>query len=186
MISYSELKKGVKIILDKQPYEILEANPMKKAQRRPVIQSKLKNLVSGGVVNRNFHQGESFKEADLSEFSVKFLYSNRDRYFFCEEKNPGKRFDLGSEQLGNQAKYLKSDQVVKAMVFDENVINISLPIKIQLKVVEAPPGIRGDRAQGGTKIVVLETNAKIAVPLFIESGDTIEINTQSDEYVKRV
>lgn len=186
MISYSELKKGIRIILDKQPYEILEANPRKKAQRRPIIQSKLKNLVTGSTINRNFHQGESFEEADLSEFSVKFLYSNRDRYFFCEEKNPGKRFDLGLEQLGLRAKYLKSNQIVKAMVFNEKVINISLPIKVQLKVVEAPPGIRGDRAQGGTKTVVLETGAKIAVPLFIKSGDTIEINTESDEYAKRV
>ncbi len=186
MISYSELKKGVRIILDKQPYEILEASPMKKAQRRPVVQSKLKNLVTGSVVNKNFHQGESFKEADLSEFSVKFLYSNRERYFFCEEKNPSKRFDLGSEQLRVQAKYLKPNQIVKAMVFNEKVINISLPIKVQLKVIEAPPGIKGDRAQGGTKTVVLETGAKIAVPLFIKSGDTIEINTESDEYVKRV
>jgi len=186
MISYSELKKGVRIILDKQPYEILEASPMKKAQRRPVIQSKLKNLVTGSVINRNFHQGESFEEAELSEFSVKFLYFSRDRYFFCEEKNPSKRFNLDSEQLGTQTKYLKPNQVVRAMVFDEKVINISLPIKVQLKVIEAPPGIKGDRAQGGTKTVVLETGAKLAVPLFIKSGDTIEINTENDEYVKRV
>ena len=193
MLTHTNLKKGVRIILDKEPYEVLEASPMKKAQRRPVIQTKIKNLITGNVFERNFHQGDTFEEAELSKLKAKFLYSHRDQYFFCEEnglpeghKGVPKRFDLNSEQLGVQAKFLKPNLIVEILIFNEKVINISLPIKIQLKVTEAPPGVKGDRAQGGTKIVTLETGAKINAPLFIEEGDVIEINTETEQYTKRI
>jgi len=186
MLTHTDLKKGIRIILDKEPYEILEASPMKKAQRRPVIQSKIKNLVTGNVFDRNFHQGDTFEEAELTNLKAKFLYSHRDRYFFSEDKNPSKRFDLSSGQLGVQAKFLKPNLIIEALIFDKKVINISLPIKIQLKVTEAPPGIKGDRAQGGTKIITLETGAKINTPLFIEEGDIIEINTETEQYARRI
>lgn len=186
MLSHSELKKGVKIILDGEPYEVLESSPMKKAQRRVVIQTRIKSLVTGNVLNRNFHQGEAFEEAELQKFNAKFLYFHRGRYFFCKEDDPSKRFDLGAEQVGPQAQFLKPNQTAGAITFDEKIINISLPIKIELRVTEAPPGIKGDRAQGGTKIALLETGAKVAVPLFIEEGDTIEVNTETGEYVRRI
>ncbi len=185
MLTHTDLKKGVRIILDKEPYEVLEASPMKKAQRRPVIQSKIKNLITGNVFDRNFHQGETFEEAELINLKAKFLYSHRERYFFCEEKTPSKRFDLSLEQIGTQVKFLKPNLIVEALIFDKKIINISLPIKIQLKVIEAPPGIKGDRAQGGTKIVTLETGAKVNAPLFIKEGDIIELNTQTEQYAKR-
>ncbi|PIU98173.1 elongation factor P [Candidatus Wolfebacteria bacterium CG03_land_8_20_14_0_80_40_12] len=186
MLSHTDLKKGVRIILDKEPYEVLEARPMKKAQRRPVIQSRVKNLITGSVFEQNFQQGDVFEEAELLKLKAKFLYIRRDRYFFCEENNPSKRFDLNSEQLGVQTKFLKANQIVEALIFNEKVINISIPIKTQLKVTEAPPGIKGDRAQGGTKIATLETGVQVAVPLFVATGDTIEINTETGEYVRRV
>ncbi|MFH1841550.1 MAG: elongation factor P [Candidatus Nealsonbacteria bacterium] len=186
MLSHSELKKGVQIILDGEPYEVLSSNQMKKAQRRVVIQTKIKNLITGNVFDRNFHQGETFEEAELLKLKAKFIYSHRDRYFFYEEKDPSKRFDLGNEQIGNIAKFLKPNQEVETIIFDEKIISVSLPIKINLKVKEAPPGVKGDRAQGGTKTAILETGAKIAVPLFIEENDVIEINTETGEYVCRV
>ena len=186
MLSHSDLKKGVRIILDGQPYEILETNFMKKAQRRPVVQSKIKNLVTGNVVSRNFQQGEVFEEAELEKIKAKFIYQHRERFFFCQEENPSKRFDLSAEQIGSQAKFLKRDEAVEVLLFNNETISVILPIKIQLKVKEAPPGIRGDRAQGGNKIVTLETGAKINVPLFIEEGDTVEINSQTEEYVRRI
>jgi len=186
MLSHSELKKGVKIILEGDPYEVLQAQPLKKAQRRVIVQTKVRNLVTGNVFSRNFHQGETFEEAELEKFKAKFLYSHRGRYFFCKEDMPSERFDLSEEQIGSQARFLKPNQVVEADVFEDKIINVSLPIKIQLKVTEAPPGIKGDRAQGGTKIVTLETGAKIACPLFIEKGNTIEVNTETGEYVRRI
>lgn len=186
MITHNELKKGIKIILEGEPYEILEAKPLKKAQRRVVIQAKIKNLISGAVFSKNFHQGDTFKEAELSKFKAKFLYSHRGRYFFCPEDNPSKRFDLTEEQIGNCAKFLKPGQIVEGLTFENKIINISLPIKIQLKVKEAPPGFQGSRSQPGLKTVILETGAKINVPLFIEEGDIIEINTESGEYTRRI
>lgn len=186
MLSHTDLKKGVMIILDKEPYEVLEARPLKKAQDQPVIQSKVKNLLTGNVVNQNFHQGDVFEEAELLKFKAKFLYSHRNRYFFCSENNHSKRFDLDSEQIGFRAKFLRPNLIVETLVFDEKIINISLPIKIQLKVTEAPPGIKGNRVQGGTKIVTLESGVKLNTPLFIEEGDIIEVNTETGEYAKRI
>lgn len=186
MLSHSDLKKGLRIILDGQPYEILETNFMKKAQRRPVIQTKIKNLVTGSVFARNFQQGDLFEEASLEKIRAEFVYEHRGRFFFCRENDPAKRFDLTAEQIGPRAKFLKQNQGVEVLLFNGKIINISLPIKIRLKVSEAPPGVRGDRAQGGNKIVTLETGAKINAPLFIESGDTVEVNTETEEYVRRI
>lgn len=186
MISHNELKKGTDFILDGQPYEVLESFPVKMQQRRAVIQTRIKNLITGAVIEKNFHQGDMFEEADLEKKEIKFLYNHRDKYVFCESKNPGKRFELAKEQIGELSKYLKSNEILDGLEFDGKIINVSLPIKVRLKVVSAPPGVVGDRAQGGTKIVKLETGAEINAPLFIKEGDIIEINTQTNQYSKRV
>jgi len=172
--------------LDGEPYEILETQPMKKAQRRVVIQSKIKNLITANVLSRNFHQGDVFEEAEVVKIDVKFLYSHREKYVFCETANPSMRFELTESQIGEQSRFLKPNQILEGVIFNEKVINVFLPIKIQLKVIEAPPGFQGERAQPGTKTVTLETNAKINAPLFIKEGDIIEVNTESGEYVRRV
>jgi elongation factor P len=186
MLTHNDLKKGVMAVIDGEPYEIMESQSVKMAQRRPVIQSKIKNLITGRTIERNFQQGDVFEEAELEKFEVKFLYSHKERYFFCEKDNPGKRFDLSQEQVGSGAKFLKPNQIVESITFQDRIIRISLPIKIQLKVVEAPPGVLGDRAQGGTKAVVLESGAQINAPLFVEEGDILEINTDNGEYTRRV
>lgn len=186
MLTYSDLKKGIQIIIDGQPYEILETRLMKKARGQAVLQTKIKNLITGHLFSRNFQSGESFEEAEISKFKAKFLYSHRGRYFFSEKENPSKRFDLGVEKIGEKAKFLKPGQIVEGLIFKEKIINISLPIKVQLKVIEAPPTIKGERAQAGTKQVTLETGTPINVPPFIEEGDIIEVNTETGEYVKRI
>lgn len=186
MLTHTDLKKGVRFILDGQPCEVMEANTMKKAQRRPVVQTKIKNLITGNVLEKNIQQGEVFEEAELLKLKAKFLYFHRERYFFCEEQNPSKRFDLSLGQIGEQAKFLKADQPIETIIFEEKIISILLPIKVQLKVAEAPPGVQGDRAQGGTKAVILETGATANVPLFVEEGDIIEINTETGEYARRI
>lgn len=185
MLDHTGLRKGAQFILDGDPYEVLESSPMKKAQRRVVIQTKIKNLLTGSVFDRNFHQGETFEEAELIKFEAKFLYSHKDRYFFCDTKAASKRFDLGEDIIGNSGRFLKQNQIVDGISFQEKIINIILPVKVQLRVKDAPPGVKGDRAQGGTKAVVLETGATINVPLFIQTDDIVEINTESGEYVRR-
>ncbi|MFH1780738.1 MAG: elongation factor P [Candidatus Nealsonbacteria bacterium] len=186
MLSSGDLRKGVRILIDGEPYEVLDSNPMKKAQRRVVMQTKLKSLLTGNALERNFHQGENFEEAELSKLQSKFLYTHRGLYIFCEEKNSSKRFELNEELLGTRAKFLKPDELVDAIIFNEKVISVSLPIKLSLKVTEAPPGVKGDSAQGGTKIVTLETGAQVSVPLFVEEGDIIEVNTETGEYTRRI
>jgi elongation factor P len=185
MLSHSDLRKGVRILIDGEPYEVLEASPMKKAQRQVTIQTKMKNLLTGSAMEKTFHQGDVFDEAELIKFSAKFLYGHRDNYFFCEEKNPSKRFELDAEKMGTAGKFLKSNQVVDAFIFNEKIIGISLPVKVTLKVTETPPGLKGDRAQAGNKVATLESGAQVNVPLFIDEGDTIEINTETSEYVRR-
>jgi len=186
MIDHTELRKGVRILIDGQPYEILESMPLKKAQRRVVIQTKIKNLLNGNFFDRNFHQGDTFEEAELNKFQAKFIYYHKDKFIFCEENNPSKRFELTQEQIGPASRFLKPNQIVEAITFKDKVINISLPIKISLKVIQAPPGIKRERAQAGTKPVTLETGLEINAPLFIEEGDFVEINTEKGEYVRRL
>lgn len=186
MINYSELKRGLKIVLDNQPYEIIEFSPMFKGRGSSVARTKLKNLITNNVVAKTFHPSETFEEAETTKIPIKFLYSHRDKFFFCEENNPKKRFELTKEKIGQQSKFLKQNQIVEGIVFKDKIINISLLIKIALKVTEAPPGIRGNRAEAGTKTITLETGAKINTPLFIKEGDIIEINTETGEYVRRL
>ena len=186
MLSHNDLRKGVRFLMDGQPYEVLEFFPVKMQQRRSVVQSRIKNLLSGAVIERNFHQGDVFEEADIEKKSIKFLYSHRDKFVFCEESNPGNRFELAEALLGGNAKILKPNEVLDGLSWNGKIINVSLPIKVQLKVVEAAPGLKGDRAQSGTKSVKVETGAEINVPLFIKEGDIVEINTDTNEYVRRV
>lgn len=186
MLTHTDLKKGVRFIFEGQPWEVLEAQLLKMAQRRPVIQSKIKNLINGTVKEKNFQQGDIFSEAELEKKNIKFLYSNKGQYFFCEEKDPSKRFSFTDEQIGKQAKFFKPNSLVEGILFDDKIINISAPIKVQLKIKESPPGVKGDRAQGGTKSAILESGAEIQVPLFLEEGDVIEINTETGQYVKRI
>ena len=186
MLNYSELKKGVKIILDNQPHEIIEASSMFKGRGTSVLRAKIKNLINGNLVSKTFHPADSFEEAEIEKLKTKFLYSYRDKFIFCEEDTPTKRFELFQKQIGQQANFLKPNQIIDVIMFDEKIVNISLPIKITLKVTEAPPGIRGNRAEAGTKVITLETGAKINAPLFVKEGDIIEVNTETGEYVRRV
>ena len=186
MINYFGLKKGVQFIMDGLPYEITESQPVGKAQDVFIIKAKIKNLITGKISDRSFHQDARFDEAELEKIDVKFVYANRGKYIFCETANPGKRFELTEEQLGSSTKFIKANQTIEGIKFEDKIINISLPIKVQLKVTEAAPGVKGDRAQGGTKMVTLETGVQINVPLFVEEGDIVEVNTETGEYSKRV
>jgi len=185
-ISYSELKKGLKIILNNQPYEIIEASSMFKARGHSVVQAKLKNLITNETTSQTFRPSDSFEETEIIKEEAEFLYSHRNKYFFSFKKTPSKRFDLSKKQIGSAEKFLKPGQIVEALIFKHDIINISLPVKISLKVTESPPGVQGDRSQAGTKTVVLETKAEINAPLFIKQGDIIEINTEKEEYVRRI
>ncbi len=197
MLNYNDLKPGTVFILEGQPYEVLEYNFLRKQQNKPVAQTKIKNLISGKVTSYTAHSNETFNEAEINYKKVKFLYGHPDRkssisngtsrskFVFSELDNPAKRFELDESQVDDVKKFLKPNNFAEAMEFEGKIINIILPIKMDFKVIEAPPGIKGDTAQGGVKAVKIETGATINVPLFIEQGDIIRINTRSGEYVER-
>ena len=185
MLTHTDLKKGTQFIYEGQPWEVVDSLLVKMAQRRPVIQTKIRNLIDGRFQEKNFQQGDVFDEANLEKKEIKFLYQNRGEYWFCEANDPAKRFSFTEDFIGAAGKFFKPNSLVTGMLFDDKIITVKSPIKVTLKVKETPPGVKGDRAQGGTKEATLETGAVIQVPLFIEEGDMIEINTELAEYVKR-
>jgi len=186
MLSYLDLKPGVIFLLDNQPYQVLEAHQQRYAQAKATIETKIKNLITNNVYTKVFHQNDKFEEAEIEKQKIKYLYNHKGEYWFCNPTNPSERFKLESIQLGEQKKFLIPNLIIDAYKFQNKIININLPIKLDLKVIEAPPNFKGDTAQGGTKLVTLETGAKISVPLFIEEGEIIRVNTQTGEYVERV
>ena len=185
MLEYNEILPKKIILLDGEPYEVLDAHVFRKQQRKPVNQTKLRHYITGKVTEHAFHVSEKVAEAELSSRKVKYLYENKGEYWFCSEKDPSDRFSLSETVLGPGMKFLKANSVVDALVFDERIISIKIPIKVELKVKEAPPAVRGNTAQGGTKQITLETGATVNAPLFINEGDMVRINTEIGEYVER-
>lgn len=185
MINYNDLKPGTVFTLEGQPYQVLEFNFMRMQQRKPVAQTKIRNLISGKTMSRNFQHTESFGEAEINYRTAKFLYGHREKFIFCDIKDQSKRFELEEDKLKDIISYLKPNTEVEIMEFEGKTINAVLPIKMTFKVIEAPPSVRGNTAQGGSKAVKIETGAMVSVPLFVESGETIEINTITGEYVGR-
>ncbi|OHA27328.1 MAG: hypothetical protein A3C06_00555 [Candidatus Taylorbacteria bacterium RIFCSPHIGHO2_02_FULL_46_13] len=197
ILQYNEATVGTFIIYEGQPYEVLESRVFRMQQRKPVNATKLRNLISGNVVQHSFGVSDKMEEADLETKPVKYLYTNKGEYWFCEEKDPSKRFKLEHEMLGDGIKFVKANSLVDALIFEDpnsdaehasgqgKIIGIKLPIKVDLKVVEAPPAVKGDTVKGGSKQVKLETGATINAPLFINEGEVIRINTTTGDYVER-
>ena len=186
MLDVNDLKSGALFIYHDDPCVILWSNHLKMQQRRPVMQTKVRNLRTGQVFEQNFQQGEVFEDADINRQRVVFMFSHRGQYTFQEKGNPKNRITFTQDQLGETASFLVANVEMDAIRFGEEILNIELPPKMDLKVTEAPPSIRGNTAQGGTKAVTLETGLTVQAPLFIEAGDIIRINTSLKEYVERV
>lgn len=186
MLNYNEAVQGKFIVVDGEPFEVLTSHVFRKQQRKPVNQVKMRNVKTGKVAERTFHLQDTFEEADITEKPVVYIYKSKGEYWFHEEGKPQNRFQLPEAMLGAQARFLKEKSTLKALEFDDEFIGIKFPIKVDLAVTEAPPGIKGDTAQGGTKQITLETGATINAPLFINVGDVIRINTDTGDYVERV
>ena len=186
MLEYNEIKPKTFIELDGEPYEVLSSHVFRKQQRKPVNQTKIKNLITGKVAEHSFHQSEKVEEAEIKKRQVKYLYNNRDEIWFCDINNLKERFSLDEEIAGDQLKFMKGNLLVDLLSFNEKVIGLEIPIKVELKVIDAPPNVKGNTAQGANKQVTLETGAIITVPMFVTEGETIIINTQTGDYVERV
>jgi elongation factor P len=186
MLEYNEIVERKFIIYEKQPYEIISSHVFRKQQRKPVNAVKMRNMLTGKVTETSFHVSDKVEEAEIGARDIKYLYMNKDEYWFCEANDPSKRFKLPQETLGPGIEFLKANSIVSALMFDENIIGIKMPIKVDLKVTEAFPAVKGDTAKGGNKQVKVETGAFINVPMFVKEGDVIRINTETREYTDRV
>jgi|SRR6185503_18159454 len=190
-LEYSEIREKKIILYDGEPCEVVESHVARTQQRKPQNQVKLKTLISGKTINATFHVSESADEADIDKKEITFLYHNKGEYWFCDPNDKSKRFKLDEMLLGNAVKFLKANNNVTALVWtneddEEKIIKLSLPIKMNFKVKEAPPAVRGDTSKGGMKIITLENGATLNAPMFIAEGDVVNINTETGEYVERV
>lgn len=186
MLAYNDLKNGVIFVMNGEPYEVMEYAFLRMQQRKPVAKCKLKNLISGKITEQNFHQSESFEEAEIVKEEVKYLYNTKGQFWFCKKDNPAARFMLTEAQVGIAGKFMKTNSMVTAIKFGDLILSIKPTIKVDLKITETPPGEKGNTAQGGTKAATLETGAIIQVPLFVNQGDIVKINTETGDYVERV
>ena len=186
LLEYSEVTEKKFIVLDGAPYEVISSHVFRKQQRKPVNATKLKNLLTGKVIEYSFHQSEKIEEAEIDEKDVKYLYTNRGEWWFADPENPADRFKVPADVVGPQGKFLKPNTVVKQYLFNEQPISFRMPITVDLKVIEAPPNVKGDTMTGGQKVVKLETGATISAPLFVSEGDVIRVNTETEEYRERV
>ncbi|MEN9337990.1 MAG: hypothetical protein RIQ41_304 [Candidatus Parcubacteria bacterium] len=189
-LDYDEIKPRKYILVDDQPFEILESHVARTQKRKPQNQVRMRNLLNGKVVPGTFHASDTAEEAEISKREALFLYANKGEFWFCDPKDRAKRFEIAEDVIGDASRFLKDNTVVDIKVFEyedeEKVIGVTLPIKMNFVVKDAPPAIKGNTASGGGKLVTLETGAQITTPLFIEAGETIMVNTDTGEYVERV
>lgn len=191
MLSMNDLKPGVVIDLEGEPYEVLESNHNKVAQRRPVMQTKIRNVITGKVRAQTFQQSDNIREANIERAVSKFIYRTKDEFFFQTDSGGpstavgARKFGFKEDMLGDKIGYLKKDMPVEIYLFKQKPISVKLPIKVVLEVKDAPPAARGDTVQGALKDAVMETGITVKVPLFVEVGQKIEVDTRTGEYARR-
>ena len=184
MYTITELKPGKAITIDGEPFLILTADFSRKSQSKANMQTKLKNLKTGSIIAKNFQGSEKIEPAEVGYRHVQYLYVNQGKRAFMDLETYD-QFELSDESLGDTVSYLIDGMEVDALTYDGNPIGIKLPATVILKVVETSPGLRGDTATGGNKPAKLESGVSLNVPLFVNEGDKIKVNTERGEYVER-
>lgn len=186
MLDYNEITVRKCILFEGEPYEVLDSHVFRKQMRKPVNATKMRNMISGRIVEHSFHATDRVDEAELEDRKIKFLYRNKNESWFCEENDPSKRFVIEDEVIGNASKFTKPNSIVDVQEYNGKIIKFKVPIKVELKVTEAPPAVRGDTSKAGNKLITLETGTSINAPMFICEGDIVRVNTETGEYVERV
>ena len=149
-LAYTDLEKGVLFVLDGAPYEVVESHFLRMQQRKAVVQTRIKNLITGKLLDRNWQASDNFEEAEIERKWAIFIYQSRGEYWFHYEGDPKARFSLTADVVGEPGQFLKPNTKVSTWIFNEKVIKVEIPIKMDFRVIEAPPAIRGNTAQGGT------------------------------------
>ena len=185
MLESGDLRKGLKLEIDGEPYVIVQFEFVKPGKGQALYKCKLKNMVSGAQFDKTFRSGEKFNEANLEEVEMEYLYADGDQFCFMNTSTYEQEF-LSEDQVGDSRQLLKENTVCSVLLFQNRPIGISLPNFINLKVVKADPWIKGDTASGDSKPATLETGYSIQVPPFIEEGEMVKIDTRTGAYVERV
>lgn len=185
-VQYNEITVKKTVTMDGDPYLVLSNSISKKDRQKASNNVRMKNLRNGNVIERTFHQSDVLEDADLEKQTVKYLYTNRGESWFCAQDNPKDRFSLGTDVVGNFAKFVRENSEVEALLFEEEIMSITIPVKVQLKVKEAPEAVKGNTSSGATKEATVETGLILQVPQFINPGDIIAINTDNGQYTERV
>ena len=184
-IGFGDLRKGLAIEVDGQPYEVVDYERHKMQQRAPVTRLKLKNLRNGKVIERAFQSYTTeFSLAQVEDRPAQYIYTDGHFYTFMDMETYD-QYQLTREQLEDAISYLKEETVLDVIFYNEDVINVRLPTFVDLEVVETPPGFKGDTAQGGTKPATLETGLIVQVPLFVNAGEKLKIDTRNGQYIER-
>jgi elongation factor P len=186
ILSYNEILTKKVIVYNDEPCVVVSHHVFRKQQRKPVNIVKLKGLVSGRAYENTFHVSETAQEADMDKKPVTFIYESKGEYWFHEHGKPSERFTLASDIIGEGAKFIRPKSDLDAVLYDDKIIGINIPIKVELKVTEAAEAVKGNTSSGATKAVVVETGATVYVPMFINEGDVVSINTETGEYTERV
>src|SRR3989344_3530899 len=184
MLSMNEIRKGKVITLEGEPYTVLTAQFSRKQKSRPVVRSTLKHLQSGKTREHTFMQSDKVAEADLEQREWQYLYGSEGQYTFMDQAT-FEQVELGEDIVGEAAPDLLEGQAAHVGLFEGKPVSVELPIKITRKILEAPPGVRGDTSSNVMKEVVIEGGTTMKAPLFVKAGDTIVIDTRTGEYVER-
>jgi elongation factor P len=184
MIGINELKTGTVFELEGQPWAVLEYQHSKMGRGGAVLKTKIKNLVTGSIVQRTFQGSEKFEQIQLERKTAQYLYNDGSNDIFMDEQT-FEQFALDKETVGQTVKYIKEGDSVELHYYKGKPISLNIPVKVKLKVVSAPQADKGNTATGATKTIKLETGLEIQGPLFIKEGDTVVVDTRDGSYVER-
>ncbi len=185
MLNFNEIKTGKVIKVNNEPYIIIKTDHHKMGRGGAVLKIKCRNLINGNVLERTYQGSEKAEEAETETKKANFMYKDKEEVYFMDNAS-FEQFNLHVEDLGDSEKFLKDGTDVDVLYFEGKPVSISLPIKMEFKVLSAPPGVKGNSVGNVNKLVEIETGAEISVPMFINEGDVIRINTDTGEYVERV
>ena len=185
MISAGDFRNGVTIEMEGNIYQIIEFQHVKPGKGAAFVRTKLKNIISGGAVERTFRPTEKFPKAHIDRKDMQYLYQDGDLYNFMDVETYD-QIALNADVVGDALKFVKENETVKICSHNGNVFSVEPPLFVELEITETEPGFKGDTAQGATKPAVVETGATVMVPLFVEQGDVLKIDTRTGEYLSRV
>ncbi|NLT19601.1 MAG: elongation factor P [Syntrophomonadaceae bacterium] len=184
MISVNDFRTGATIELDGSAYQVVEFQHVKPGKGAAFVRAKLKNVQTGSTVEKTFRGGEKVPKAHLDRREMQYLYNDGEGYVFMDNENY-EQTTLSADQIGDGVKWLLENMNIAVLLFKENIIGVDLPNFVELKVVDTEPGVKGDTATGATKKATLETGAVVHVPLFVNTGDMLRIDTRTGEYMER-